>query len=288
MDKNQLIDIHIKSTTSNVAELNNALKFYSDSISINRRQLTNGSVRGHFHDCFELEINLNGDANNIINGSFYPIHKNSFYLLSPADIHKLDIVDTVDIISIQFTDLPLSKELLNQLNTAKYPIIGEFSDEQFENLLSPLLNLYSDSGCIFNESYRNIYIRSFLEMLLSVILDKCQKNDNSTVPSHIMLSLLSYVKNHFRENIPLDQLAKQYGYNTNYLRSKFRQLTGKTYVSFVNDERLTYSYRLIELTDLPISEISDSAGYTSLSYFSRIFKAKYGISPIDLRHSLKN
>lgn len=288
MDNNQLIDIHIKSTNSNVAKLNNSLTFYSNSISINRRQLTNGSVRGHFHDCFELEINLNGDANNIINGSSYPIHKNSFYLLYPADIHKLDIDDTVEIISIQFTDLPLSKELLNHLNTAKHPIIGEFSDEQSENVLFPLINLYSNSGWISNESYRNLYVRSLLEMLLSVILDKCQKNDNSTIPSHIMFSLLSYVKNHFRENIPLEQLAKQYGYNTNYLRSKFRQLTGKTYVSFVNDERLTYSYRLIELTDLSISEISDSAGYTSLSYFSRIFKAKYGISPIELRNSLKN
>ena len=287
MDKNQLTNIHIKSTTSNATKLNKTLTFYSDSISINRRQLTNGSVRGHFHDCFELEINLNGDAINIINGSSYPIHKNSFYLLSPADIHKLDISDTVEMISIKFTDLPLSKELLNHLNTADYPIVGEFSDAQFETILSPILNLYSGAGYISNESYRNIYVRSVVEMLLSLVLDQCQKKDDSTIPSHIMLSLLSYVKNHFRENIPLGKLAKQYGYNTNYLRSKFRQLTGKTYVSFVNDERLTYSYRLIELTDLPISEISDSAGYTSLSYFSRIFKAKYGISPIDLRHSLK-
>ncbi|MBQ3506105.1 MAG: hypothetical protein IJA89_04985, partial [Clostridia bacterium] len=160
MDKKQLIDIHIKSTTSSVRQLNNALTFYSDSISISRRQLTNGSVRGHFHDCFELEITLDGDANNIINGSSYPIHKNSFYLLSPADIHKLDIVDPVEIISIQFTDLPLSKELLNHLNTAKYPIIGEFSNDQFETILSPLLNLYSDFGRISNEAYRNIYVRS--------------------------------------------------------------------------------------------------------------------------------
>ena len=85
----------------------------------------------------------------------------------------------------------------------------------------------------------------------------------------------------------MNELARKYGYNTNYLRSKFRQLTGKTYVSFINDERLTYAYRLIELTDMQISEISDSTGYTSLSYFSRIFKAKYGISPANLRLTLK-
>ena len=287
MDKNQLIDIHIKSNTSNVAELNNSLTFYSDSIFINRRHLTNGSVRGHFHDCFELEINLNGDAINIINDSSYPIHKNSFYLLSPADIHKLDIADSVDMISIQFTDLPLSKTLLNHLNTATYPIVGEFSDAQFETILSPILNLHSLADNVSNEIYRDIYVRSVVEMLLSVVLDQNQNAENNTAESHIMFSLLSYVKKHFRENIPLDTLAKQYGYNTNYLRSKFRQLTGKSYVTFVNDERLTFAHRLVELTDLQISEISDRAGFESLSYFSRIFKVKYGISPINLRHNLK-
>ena len=287
MDKKQLIDIHIKSTTSNVAKSNNALTFYSDSISIKRRQLTNGSVRGHYHDCFELEINLNGDAINVINDSSYPIHKNSFYLLSPADIHKLNIADSVDMISIKFTELPLSKTILSLLNTATYPIVGEFSDSQFETLLSPILNLHSGIDSFSNEIYRDIYARSVVEMLLSVVLDQNQSTKNNATESQIMFSLLSYVKKHFRENIPLDMLAKQYGYNTNYLRSKFRQLTGKSYVTFVNDERLTFAHRLVVLTDMQISEISDSAGFETLSYFSRIFKEKYGISPINLRHNLK-
>lgn len=277
MDSNQLISIHAKIPGSSI----------KDSLFINHLLLKNGDVRGHFHDCFELEICLNGDATNIINGSSYPLRKNGFYLLSPVDIHKIDIENNLELISIKFTDLSLSEKLMNHLNTISYPIVGEFSQSQSEAILSPLLNLYFTSDSIFNESYRTVYLRSVVEMLLSVVLDQCQNANDDTIPPHIMLSLLSYVKKHFRENIPLSELANHYGYNTNYLRMKFRQLTGKTYVTFVNDERLAYAYRLIELTDIPISEISDNAGYTSQSYFSRIFRSKYGISPIDLRRSLK-
>lgn len=275
MDNKQLISIHAKLPKSGD----------SNSISINHLSLKNGDVRGHFHDCFELEICLNGEATNIINSASYPLHKNCFYLLSPADIHKIDIDHTLELVSIKFTDLSLSEKIANQLNSVAYPIIGKFSDTQSDAILSPLLNLYLNSDSISNETYRNIYLHSMVEMLLSVVLDQCQKSNEASIPPHIMFSLLSHVKKHFRENIPLSDLAKQYGYNTNYLRMKFRLLTGKTYVEFVNDERLAYAYRLIELTDIPISEISDSAGYTSQSYFSRIFRAKYGIAPIDLRRS---
>lgn len=288
MDNSPLTNIHLSPPIPNSSKSKKTLTFYSNSISINRHRVTNGSIRTHFHDCFELEINLNGDATNIINGLSYPIRKNSFYLLSPADIHKLEVPSTVDIISIKFTDSPLSKGLLKHLNIATYPIIGEFSDTQLETILSPILNLRSTTDSFSNETYRDIYARSVVEMLLSVVLDQSQNTESGTTSPHEMFSLLSYVKNHFRENIPLAMLAKQYGYNTNYLRSKFRQLTGKTYVTFVNDERLTYAYQLIELTDMQISEISNSAGFQSLSYFSRIFKAKYGISPINLRFTLKN
>ena len=287
MDKNQLTNIHIKYSGSDSTERSNPFTFHSDSLSISHRNLKKDSVRGHFHDCFELEIALNGSAVNIINGSNYPLHKNSFYLLSPADIHKIEIDGDLELISIKFTDLLLPKELVNLLNTVNLPIVGEFSDSQSEDVLAPLLHLLSTSNRFSSDSYRHIYLRSLVELLLSVVLEQWQVSNESSVPSQTMLLLLSYVKKHFRENIPLNELARKYGYNTNYLRSKFRQLTGKTYVSFINDERLTYAYRLIELTDMQISEISDSTGYTSLSYFSRIFKAKYGISPANLRLTLK-
>ena len=52
---------------------------------------------------------------------------------------------------------------------------------------------------------------------------------------------------------------------------------------YITEKRLSYAQSLIDDGDFAtISEISQSVGYSDPLYFSRLFKKKYGISPLNM------
>ena len=66
--------------------------------------------------------------------------------------------------------------------------------------------------------------------------------------------------------------------------SKIKRLTGMTPNEFIQDQRIKRAAVLLrERPDLLINEISDQLGFSSTVYFSRCFKAKFGVSPAQYR-----
>lgn len=54
---------------------------------------------------------------------------------------------------------------------------------------------------------------------------------------------------------------------------------GTGFIEYLNDYRLTMAERLLKSSDASVLEIAEQSGFDNLSYFNRIFKRKYGISP---------
>ncbi len=86
----------------------------------------------------------------------------------------------------------------------------------------------------------------------------------------------------------VESLAKEAGLNINKLQEGFKKLYGTTVNNYVQKMRLDAAISLLTKTDLSISEIVTSIGLSSKSYFSKIFKEKYTISPSDFRKKHRN
>tara|TARA_R110002074_G_scaffold7401_1_gene31797 strand:+ start:26281 stop:27276 length:996 start_codon:yes stop_codon:yes gene_type:complete len=74
-------------------------------------------------------------------------------------------------------------------------------------------------------------------------------------------------------------LSKEYGLSPTKLQEGFKVLEGTTVTNFIRNERLVLAEELIQTSDLNISEIVYSIGFTSRSYFSKIFRNKYKCTP---------
>lgn len=84
----------------------------------------------------------------------------------------------------------------------------------------------------------------------------------------------------------IQQLSRRVGIAENKLQQGFQNYYGFSINGFVQEKRLEFSRRLLKNTDYTIGEISDIVGISSKSYFSKTFKAKYGVSPSDFRKKL--
>jgi len=81
----------------------------------------------------------------------------------------------------------------------------------------------------------------------------------------------------------LEQLSQESGLSQVKLQDGFKFLFNRTVTEYIRHVRLETSRELIRTTDLNISQIVYTIGFTSRSYFSKIFKAKYGITPYEYK-----
>jgi len=77
----------------------------------------------------------------------------------------------------------------------------------------------------------------------------------------------------------VNDLAQIAGVNTNKLQAGFQVIYGKTVNEYIRDVRLTKSLNMLSGGNKNVSEVVYELGLSSRSYFSKIFKEKYGVSP---------
>lgn len=88
--------------------------------------------------------------------------------------------------------------------------------------------------------------------------------------------------------LSLSELSRQIGFNDFKLKWGFKKVFGTTVFTYLNNYRLAQARQLIEQDKLSISQIANAVGFANHSYFSAIFKRKYGISPRAYLQSIRS
>ena len=77
----------------------------------------------------------------------------------------------------------------------------------------------------------------------------------------------------------INVLAKRVGINQNTLQNGFQHLYKSSVKEYIRNHRIEKAKKLLETSDLNVTEITYAIGISSRSYFSKIFKKRYGITP---------
>ncbi len=104
----------------------------------------------------------------------------------------------------------------------------------------------------------------------------------------IVRQLSKKIMNDPSKNYNLVDLSSETGLSQVKLQEGFRVLFAKTVTEFIRHVRLENAKHLLDTTDYNISQIVYTIGFSSRSYFSKIFREKYKISPSKYKNHLKN
>ena len=83
--------------------------------------------------------------------------------------------------------------------------------------------------------------------------------------------------------ISINSLSGIYHKNEKYMGRLFKKEMGKSYAEYCNDIRIERALELLKNTDAKIIDIALECGFNHVSYFNRVFKKKYGVSPTEYR-----
>ncbi len=90
-------------------------------------------------------------------------------------------------------------------------------------------------------------------------------------------------KNYADEDLSLNVLASHVNFSPNHLSMVFSQQTGKTFIKYLTDFRMSKAKELLRCTGKRSSEISLEVGYKDPHYFSYLFKKTQGMTPTQYR-----
>lgn len=98
---------------------------------------------------------------------------------------------------------------------------------------------------------------------------------------------LDYIDKFYSSQIKLKEVADHIHISENYLGSLFKKETGYHFTDFLNIYRIEKAREMLEKGNRTVNEVGESVGYSSLSYFSRVFKQQTGVNPIDYKKRSK-
>ena len=94
----------------------------------------------------------------------------------------------------------------------------------------------------------------------------------------VIVKVLRYIEENYRTGT-LTEIAGLLHYDLYGLSREIVRSTGHTYKELLQEKRLTQAAYFLKHTTLHVDEVGDAVGYSNLSYFHRIFREKYGITP---------
>ena len=159
------------------------------------------------------------------------------------------------------------------------PVLKRFMKESYDE--------YSEKDICYKLPIRaNIY-----HMMTALLRYYCgSKNELDRMIYHNVLRLrpvISYIDEHFREKIYIDDLSAMINVSPDYFTKMFKESIGKTPIDYINGMRVNSAMDLLCTTEMSMTEIADAIGFCNPNYFHKIFKQYMVTSPLAYRKSTK-
>lgn len=239
----------------------------------------------HYHD--ELE--------------FITVYESTFYIVVDEKVYKATAGDLIFVNSgvphrtystepsrtglVQFRENDfLDQEItkfvkysakLSNLMECKVKII---KNEELFSSIDSIIEEFSSHGPAYE-----IYVRSYVYKSLAclyrmgILLDS--ERLYSTKEIQKILPAISYMNKNYNENISLIEISTILNFDPSYFCRIFKTATGTTFTEYLNFVRICKAEKLLARTKDSILEISEAVGFSSVSYFNRIFKKYRSCSP---------
>ena len=102
-------------------------------------------------------------------------------------------------------------------------------------------------------------------------------------PMHHVASIMNFIDENYDKRITMEEIAKKYYLNKNYMRTLFVKQLGLSPKQYLQRVRMKRAAFLLTETESDVALIAKSVGYDDALLFSKMFKQYWGVSPIQYR-----
>ncbi|WP_226037406.1 AraC family transcriptional regulator [Aquibacillus saliphilus] len=258
----------------------------------------------HKHNYIEINYVYNGQLNQKVGNEDIVLRKGELLLLNQYIEHEIKACDREDIV-INFIIQPqffeyifsylaadnvendigdfLINSLFNHTNNGQFLYFAVSEVESIQELVHKII-LEIMEPSVLSESTIKLYM-GLLMIELIKHSDKIAKQNDRLMEHELIIESLKYIDEHFKD-ASLYELASNLNQPHYRLSKNIKKVTSRTFKELLQEKRLREAKELLRNPDVTITTIVEQVGYDNISYFYRIFKSKYGVTPKKYREQL--
>lgn len=252
-------------------------------------------VPAHWHKDVELIVIKKGTGTIAVDMAPQTVFAGDIVLVRPGQIHSISQHDND---TMEYENILFRPDLLYSQNTDLRTL------EYFDLYFNPEYNLpwhidhsnschkklaecinAIDTLCGERPRYYELSVKGYLFQFF-YLLFSCQESPvYSTGRKSLdkVKKMIAYIEEHYMEPISVQSAADYMGFSNSHFMKFFKQNMHTTFTSYLNHYRLTIAGRLLLTTDDNILVISEKTGFNNLSYFNRLFKQYFHMTPREYR-----
>ena len=259
----------------------------------------------HSHNYVEMMYVASGVVTHIIDGSSYRLCQGQLLIMNRHVMHSIPASSDTDI-AVNFIVPPEAisshrfrgdeslRDLIDQDRRtdgqSRFSIYDVRERSVTENIIENLIN-----DTIFKESSPDVIQRSVLRDSIALLFKYFELYPDSLLHSSSELTendplrkkIAAYIQNSFR-TATLTELSELLKMTPTYVSRRVKELYGTSFTELLKERRFSEAEQLLLNGDLPVNAIAEAVGYENTSFFHRIFRQQYGVSPSKWRKEKKS
>ncbi len=256
-----------------------------------------GPVRNdfHYHNEYELFFVEDGEVEIRIGDKIYTAGRNHLILLADLEQHSLRqctgkyhrycLILRAAIADAYIQNAELLNLLKNHSSSFCHCLDMTPVRESVIGIIEKLMNC--DPNDIFSNELAACLLSELLIYVSRLHPGSQKLTLNETCRSRI-LAVQKYLAEHYREDLRINEICKQYYMSNDYLSHHFKDLTGFSPKRYLTLIRLRHAARMLHETTLPVQEVASVCGFSDINNFIKQFKREYHCTPSSFRNSSHN
>ena len=230
---------------------------------------------------------------NVENKTYVATEGTTFFINSRIPHSTYAMVDGTSGILIQlrvedFFDKKIrsySKHLPRFANVTGKSIALYENEEQVMECMLRMMKEYSEKNKAY-EIYILAQVYSILAFLYrnNLIVDAAEYYDMHALQK--ILPVLEYVDENYNKDLSLEVISSHFGLNPSYFSRMFKKAIGSAYTEYLNFVRVCKAEKLLKDTDMSILAVALEVGFSSVSYFNRVFKNTKNCTPTTYKKAM--
>jgi len=256
----------------------------------------------HYHSYIEILYGISGTYEVILNGKCHEFAEGDLVLINSKEVHQINAYSQGDgkYFVLRFEPEIIYNSMFHNHLQFKYvlPFILEKSKHQkiikksiiestfIPELLSEILNEDKIEAYGYELAIKNHIGRIFLWILRyfhEMNTDFMHSSLTNITSMERLKASFDYVLEHFNEEIKATDMAALCNMSSSYFSRTFNKHLGMNFNEYVNYIRITEAEKLLVSTAMNITEISGAVGFSTTSYFIKLFNTYTNISPKQFR-----
>ncbi len=266
----------------------------------------------HSHEFMQILYVLKGKITNEIANFKEVVNEGEMVILPPFVKHRNDYYEGADLFTISFMPSLIDSSF-------ETPFLVDDSNKFSRNYLIPFVEMAKEPAlikkfhfitaetlvlkdlfwCIYDDFIKNdeksrLILHANFIKVLALVAKNYLHNKEQTVNINQSLhhkhyqkvqNAIQYVQENFQKDLKISDIIKRSTVSSTYFRIIFKEITGKSFVQYLNELRIYHAIVLIKKSSLNLSEIAQEVGFTEFQNFHRTFRKIIGCNPSSYRKS---